>query len=145
MPRPEHIQQEEVDCSRFLNATIGKEEVELNHEFKGKFPKTKTAVRLVFNVEGLKYPKKTNWMTFNYDKRGDLFSKYCMALVDGAKEYMNYDIAHLRGMKVKILFKATESGGKTYYNIDSIRPATTKLPFTDEDAVIEDEDTEVPF
>lgn len=100
--------------------------------FKGAPDEKKPAVRLVFLVDGYKFPKKTNWMKFNYSAKSNLFKKFIEPLVADAKEYMKFDLDQLKGLKVKMLWK--DNGD--FQNIETIRPADGKkvLPLNLENA-----------
>lgn len=130
-PPTQKLEYEKVDTSEFVLGSIEDVLYDENHLFKGygkdengtpNPDRVKPAVRLVFIVNGMKFPKKTSWMQFSYSAKANLFKKYISSLVENAEEYMDFDLDQLKGMKVKMLW--ADKG--EYQNIETIRPADGK-------------------
>lgn len=117
---------EKVKTDDFVTGFIEKVEHEKEHEFKGPDgTKINEGIRFVFLIDGMKYPKKTGWLTFSYNEKSTLYSKYLVSLVEGAKPNMNFHVEQLQGLKVKMLWK--ENPKNTDFQVlDSIRPADGK-------------------
>lgn len=159
IPIKKDIVYEQVPIEDFVTGIITEVGYEKEQEFKSKFGNSvQEGVYLKFKIDGLKFPKRTRWMKLNYSKKSNLFKKYISSLVDGAKEYMNYDVDRLLGLQVKMLWKNEEAdNGKIYQSIDVIRPVGKKLPLLEgamskeeKDAIIEQldaliEDTATDF
>lgn len=124
-PPVKKMEYEKVPTNDFVNGFIEDIIYDENHMFKGfkgSPDESKPAVRLVFVIEGLKFPKKTSWMKFNYSAKSNLFKKYISSLVENPKEYMDFDLDQLKGLKVKMLW--ADNG--EFQNIETIRPADGK-------------------
>lgn len=124
-PPVKKLDYEKIRTDEFVTGTI--EDIVYDEEhvfkgFKGSPDTTQCGVRLVFNIDGYKYPHKTGWMKFNYSAKANIFKKYLMSLVEGAKEYMDFDLDQLKGMKVKMLW--ADNG--EFQNIETIRPVDGK-------------------
>ena len=132
MPKPPKMQYEKVPVNDLIPAVIDDIEYEEKHEFiwKGKTVEA-SAVRFFFNIEGCKHLHQSRWMKFFYLDKSTLLKKYVMPLVEGAKANMDFDLNHLKGMKIKMLWV---DGKDDYQNIESIMPFDKKLPFTAEEA-----------
>ena len=139
---------EKLSCDDFITGEIVKIEEEQDHAFtyKGE-TKNGPGVRIVFKLEGYEFEHKSRWMKFTYVEKSNLYKKYLLSLVEGAKPDMDFDIQELQGMKVKTLWKADiKPDGKVFQEIDTIRPIGIKLkPTTQEShaSIVEDED--IPF
>lgn len=123
---PPKKEYEKVRTDDFVSGFIEKVEYEAEHEFKGKDEtKTGPAVRIAFNIEGMKFPKKTGWMTFTYAEKSNLYSKYLVNLVENARPNMEFHIEQLQGLKVKMLWKDNPKN-PDFQNLDTIRPLDGK-------------------
>lgn len=124
-PPVKKVEYEKISTTDFVNGFIEDilyDEAHMFKGFKGAPDEAKPAVRIVFTIDGLKFPKKTPWMKFNYSAKSNLFKKYISSLVEDAKEYMDFDLDQLKGMKVKMLW--ADNG--EFQNIETIRPADGK-------------------
>lgn len=127
-PVKKEIVYEKVSTDDFVVATIEDIQYETDREFTYKGEKKKSdAVKFKFIIEGMKYPKTTGWMSFSYDERSTLYSKYLTSLVEGSKPYMDFDLDQLKGLKVKMLWKNKTYEGKEYQTIETIRPIGKKV------------------
>lgn len=124
MPEEREMTFEKVNTSDFVTGVIEDIERDKEHKkiYQGK-ESIKDCIRFVFNIEGCKFPHRSNWMTFNYSAKGNLFGKYLTSLVDGAKEYMKFDVEQLKGMKVKMLWKDVGD----FQAVETIRPVEKKI------------------
>jgi len=123
-PTKKKMEFEKVKTDDFVSGSIEEIIYEKDHEFKfnGEMKKS-DGVRLVFNVDGYKYPKKTPWMTFSYGEKTNLYKKYITSLVEGAFPDMDFDLDQLKGLKVKMLWKDVGE----YQHIETIRPVGKKV------------------
>jgi len=130
--RPPVKEMEKIKTDDFVTGMIEDVLYDMQHTFKGYgkdesgAPKPDTvgpAVRLVFSVDGYKFPHKTSWMKFSYSEKSNLFKKYIASLVHGAKEYMDFDLDQLKGLRVKMLW--ADKGD--YQHIETIRPIGDKV------------------
>lgn len=111
---------EKVKVDEWINGEIS----EITYDMKHAFKKSEgPAVRLKIAMSGYKFPKPTPWMLFSYSKMSNLYILFVEPLVEGAYEYMNFDLDQLKGMKVKVMF---EQKGD-YQNILSVRPLNGKV------------------
>lgn len=125
-PVTKKLEYEKVPTDNFVSAVIERIEYETDHEwkpFQGKDREPSDAVKLKFIIEGCQYPKSTPWMSFSYDARSKLYSIFINSLVEGAEEYMDFDLDQLVGMKIKMLWK--DNG--EYQNIETVRPVGEKV------------------
>lgn len=113
---------EKVRTDDFVIGVIADVEHDKEHEFKGKNMTIAEAVRIVFHIEGMKFPKKTSWMTFSYNEKSNLYQKYLASLVESATPNMEFHIEQLKGLKVKMLWKDNPKN-PDFQGVDSIRPA----------------------
>lgn len=117
---------EKVKTDDFVIGTIDSYEYDEKHEFIGKDgTKVSPAIRFVFIIEGMEYPKKSKWMTFSYHEKSGLYLKYLSSLVKDAKPKMAFDLDQLVGMKIKMLWK--DDTNPDYQKLDSIRPLGEKI------------------
>jgi len=82
-------------------------------------------------------------MSFSYGDKANLYLKYLVPLVEGAKPEMDFDIDHLKGMKIKTLWITKNE----FQNIDVIRPDGKKLVVKTLEEVLSQElepDQEIP-
>lgn len=144
---PPKKEYERVKTDDFVTGIIEKVEYEQEHEFKGKPTaenptglKTGPAVRLAFDIDGMKFPKKSGWMTFSYAEKSNLYGKYLINLVENAKPNMVFHIEQLEGLKVKMLWKDNPKDPQ-YQNLDTIRPLDGKklIPVEGEVATVGEE------
>lgn len=130
-PPVKKMEFEKISTSDFVTGTIEDILYDQEHSFKGfgkdsegkQKPDTiGPAVRLVFTVDGYKFPHKTPWMKFSYSAKSKLFSKYIVPLVQNAVEYFDMDLDQLKGLKVRMLW--VDNG--EFQNIETLRPADGK-------------------
>lgn len=154
-PQRNNIEYEKVSTSDFLMGVISDIEYDEKHTFKGfgknpdgtpKPDRIASAARFKFSIEGYKFPHYSRWLSFSYGEKSNLFQKYLVPLVEGAKPDMDFDLDQLKGLKVKMLW--TEKNN--FQTIETIRPATKKIvPMVIHDQVAEtvesEPDDEVPF
>lgn len=131
-PPIKKLEYEKINTSDFVTGSIEDVLYDQEHVFKGYGkdsdgnPKPDTvgpAVRLVFTVDGYKFPHKTPWMKFSYSEKSNLYKKFVSALVKDAKEFMDWDLDQLKGMKVKMLW--ADKG--EFQNLETIRPIGDKI------------------
>lgn len=108
----------------WVNGEIVDIEYDLEHKriWQGE-EKVGPAVRLKFNLDGCKYPHRTKWLSFSYHEKSNLFTKYIVALVEGAKPNMDFDLDTLKAMKIKTMWSANGD----FDNLEMIRPAGAKI------------------
>ena len=83
------------------------------------------AVKLKFSLQGIEYQKSTPWMRFSYSEKSNLFKKFIVPLVEGAKKDMDFDIEQLVGMKIKTIWIDGED--PKYQNLQLILPLDNKI------------------
>ena len=128
---------EKVKIGEFINGTIEKIEYDMQHKFNFQGKETITpAVRLVFNLEGYSFPHRSRWMRFNVGEKSNLYRKYLVKLVEGITPDADFDIDHLRGMKIKTLWMEQND----FQNIESIFPLEKKISYTEGLAVGSEEE-----
>lgn len=122
-----NIEYEKVKTDEWITGTIANIEYDLARKsiWQGK-EKTGPAVRIVFEIEGCKYPHKTPWMAFYYVEKSNLYKKYLSKLVDGITVNCTFDMDALKGLSVKMMW----SNNGEYQNLDLIKPVKDKLPVT---------------
>jgi len=98
--------------------------------FQGKPDTTQPAVRFKFTIEGCEFPKYSRWLKFTLGEKANLYKKYVSALVKDIKPDDKFDLDHLKGMKVKTLWK--QNGD--YQNLEIILPEAEPIPYTDKEA-----------
>lgn len=124
---------EKVPTNDFVNAVIAEIEYDENHLFRGfatkdgkSIPDTiRCGARFTFEIEGCKFPHKSRWMKLVYSKKAPVFKKYIMPLVEGAREYMDWDLDNLKGMRIKMLWR--DDGN--FQDIDTVRPRDRALAY----------------
>lgn len=117
---------ERVPVNEFVNGVIEDVEHDPNHQFKGPHAKAGEAVRLKFKIDGLEFPHRTRWMTFSYSEKSNLYTKYIVKLVEGAKPFMDFDLHRLKGMKVR-MFWENDARDPRYQSIQVIVPQGQKI------------------
>ena len=135
---------ERIKTDDFVNGVLTEIKYDPIHTFtyKGE-SKEGPAVKLIFQLDGYAETKSSGWLKFMYAEKCNLYKKYIVSLVEGAKPFMQFDIEQLKGIKVKILWKDSDDG--KYQNIDVIRAAEAKIQ-VNPSFVAEDTDPEtVPF
>lgn len=132
---------EKVPITDFVTGEILEVQHKVEHLFGGKPPKTGPAVRFKFSIDGLKHSHYSRWMGFSYSEKSNLFSKYLVALVEDAKEYMMFDIQALKGLRVKMFWQENPKN-KDYQEIKIILPLEGKVLAS---AVTPEPTEEVPF
>lgn len=143
-PKMDPKDYERVKTNELLNTVIDDIQLDEKHPFKGFQGKPDTiqsAVRFKFMIEGMKFHKYSRWMKFMYSEKSTLYSKYIVPLVSGIKPEAKFDIEHLRGMKVKTLWR----NNGDFQNLEIIVPANGMVPYTSEPCVKKPADEEVPF
>lgn len=150
------INYEKVVIGDFIKGVIEDIERDEKHEstYQGK-QRISDCIRFSFRLEGYTYLHKSNWMSFSYGSKSNLYTKYLTKLVENAKPDMEFDILLLKGLKVKTLWSETEYQGKTYQHVENIFPLTEKVKILEhqEETSPEEEppvdegsfDTEAPF
>lgn len=133
---------EKIKTDDFVTGTIEDIVYDKEHVFKGfngaPDSPPQLGVRFVFNVDGYKFPHKTPWLKMSYSAKSNLFKKYISSLVQGAKEYMDFDLDQLKGMRVKLLW--IDNGD--FQGVETIRPLDAKI--IPVNGAVEGEDA-VPF
>jgi len=123
---------EKVKIGEFINGTIEKIEYDMSHKFNFQGKETVAAgIRLVFNLEGYSFPHRSRWMRFNVGEKSNLYKKYLAKLVEGITPDADFDIDHLRGMRIKTLWEENND----FQNIESIFPLDKKISYTEDLAV----------
>jgi hypothetical protein len=107
----------------WVNGIIEDVTLKENHAFKGKFAKVGDAIRFKFKIDGCEYPHYSGWMSYNLGKKSDIFKKYLVGLVEGAQPDMAFDLDRLKGLKVKMIWKANGD----FDNLELIRPLGKKI------------------
>ena len=72
-------------------------------------------------------------MRFNVGEKSNLYRKYLVKLVEGITPDADFDIDHLRGMKIKTLWEEQND----FQNIESIFPLEKKISYTEDLAIQE--------
>jgi hypothetical protein len=127
-PPKRSYEYEKVSTGDFVVGVIDTIQYEELHDFKfeGK-AKQAPACRFKFVINGYAYPHYSGWMTFNYGKKSNLYTKYLVNLVENAFPDMDFDLDNLRGLKVKMLW----ANRGEYQHVETIRPDGQKVPFVD--------------
>lgn len=107
----------------WVNGTIEDVKLEEEHAFKGQFAKTGDAIRFKFKIEGCEYPHYSGWMSYSFGEKSNLFKKYLIGLVDGAQPDMEFDLDRLKGLRVRMIWKANGD----FDNLELIRPMEKKI------------------
>lgn len=144
-PEKKQMEYEKINCSDFTTGVIADVMIDLAHTFKFKDKESvHPGVRFKFELNGYQYPKFSRWMKFNYGEKANLYKKYLYPLVEGAVPDMDFEIESLIGMDVKILWSENVYQDKLFYNVETIRPAKSKMKLAGK--VYETESVEdVPF
>jgi hypothetical protein len=103
-PKMDPKDYERVPVGKFVSATIAEVQYEQAHEFKGKNAKTGPAIRFKFEIDGLKFPHYSKWMTFSYGEKSTLYSSYLVPLVEGAKPDMKFNIRNFDNLRVNMVW-----------------------------------------
>lgn len=111
---------EKVAVDEWIAGEISDIQYDMKHAFKNS---EGPAVKIKISLEKYKFPKTTPWMLFSYSKKSNLYILFVEPLVEGAYEYMSFDLDQLKNAKVKVMF---EQKGE-YQNIVRIRPMETKI------------------
>jgi len=121
---------EKVMIGEFITGVISNIEYDMEHKFKGFQGQEDTvqpAMRLVFTLDGYKFKHYSRWMKFSLSEKANLYKKYISKLVDGAVPDCDFDIDHLKGMRVKTIWD--EQNG--FQNIENIFALDGKTPMTE--------------
>ena len=143
IPPSKKLEYEKVKTDDFVVGEITeiKYDMERKSIWKG-VEKVGPACRIIFQIDGCKFPHGTPWMSFNLSEKSNLFKKYVSSLVEGAEEFMEFDLDQLIGMKVKMLWK--DNGD--FQHIEVIRPVGSKIvPILGKDEKKAESDEEAPF
>jgi len=102
---------EKVNTEDFSYGCIEEIEYDLEHEFKyeGKVTK-KAGVRFKFKLEGYEYPHYSQWMTFSYGEKTNLYQRYIKPNIDQPSPNMDFDLDEMKSWRVKTFWKTTTSG-----------------------------------
>lgn len=125
-PPKQKVDYEKIKTDDFVLGTIEDVLYDMEHTFKGfqgAPDKVQAGIRLVFSVDGYKFPHKSPWMKFSYSSKSNIFKKYISSLVEGATEFMDFDIDQIKGMRVKMLW--ADNGD--FQGIETIRPLDKKI------------------
>lgn len=117
---------ERVPVNAFVTGIIEDVQYEEKHEFKGLHARVDEAVRFVFKIDGLKFKHYSRWMSFFYGDKANLFQKYILQLVHGAKPNMEFDIDQLKGMRIKMIWQ-DDPKNPDYQVIQLIVPEKDKI------------------
>ena len=152
--KPPKREYEQVKIDDWINGEISDIQYEDEHEFTYKGNKsTAPGVKIIMKLEGYKDAKHTRWMYFNYSEKSNLYKKFLVPLVVGAKPNMDFDLDTLKGAKIKVMY----SQNGEYQNLEMVRPMVPlapvvapakkeKLPLGDVAETHENaEEEEVPF
>lgn len=123
---------ERVPVGNFVTGTIAEVEHEPNHEFKGQYASIDEAVRLRFEIDGLKFPHSSRWMKFSYGEKANLYKKYILPLVENPYPDLPFDLTSFNGMRVKMVWMDDldkEGLPSGYQSIQLILPLEKKLLF----------------
>jgi hypothetical protein len=130
--RAGNMEYEKVTTDDFVSGIIEDINYDPEHTFKGfgkdasgkDKPDTKAAaVRLKFKLEGYQYSHYSRWMRFNYGEKANLYLKFLVPLVEGAKPDMDFDLDQLRLLPVKTLW----SEKNDFQSVETIRPIGKKV------------------
>ena len=121
---------EKVPVDVWLDATIVEIKRDENHEttFQGQTT-MKDCIRFKFDIDGCEMPHYSRWLTFSYSAKANLYKRYITKLVAGCSEYFDFDIESLKGMKIKLMYSETTKDGKTFQNVEMVRPQGEKVNF----------------
>lgn len=110
----------------WIESTIEDIEYDPNHKrsFQGE-DKVGPCVRFKFGVKGCQFAHRSNWMTFSYGEKANLYKKFILVLVDGAKPDIDMDLDQLKGMKIKTMW--SENG--EYDRLEMVKPDNAKVKF----------------
>ncbi len=125
-PAKREFDYERVSTEDLVSGIIEDVQYEETHSFKGfqgAPDKVAPGIRFKFKLEGYSFPHYSRWMKFNYGAKANLFTKYLVALVEGAVPDMDFDLDQLKGLAVKTLW--SEKNG--FQNLETIRPAKGKI------------------
>ena len=111
----------------WVNGEIVEIQYDENHKsiYQGQ-TRVKPAVRFSLRLDGCRFNHKTRWMTFNYSEKAYLYKTFLKELVEGATEYMRFDLDALKGMKIKTMWQADGD----YDNLMAVRPLEARLPLS---------------
>lgn len=141
-PEKREIDYERLSTDDFLVGEIV--EIQRDKEHKSVFQgqeKVSDCIRFKFSVEGYKFPHYSRWMTFSYGEKTNLYNKYLTALVEGASPDCDFDLDHLKGMKVKMLWTEKNS----FQSLETIRPVNGKIKYSPEPEPEIEITDEIPF
>lgn len=132
---------EKLKIGEMLPGAIEDIEYDISHKFSFKGEdKISPGVRFVFKVDGYQYHHRSRWMKFNAGEKSNLYKMILSKLVSNAKPDMEFDIDHLKGLRVKTLWAENND----FQNLESVFPEDEKVLFTTEDAPMEEEPLEEP-
>lgn len=127
-PQKRTIEFEKVAIGEFITGVITNVEYDQEHKFTylGK-EKIAPATRLVFELDGYKFPHRTRWMSFSYGEKANLYKKFIVKLVENAKPDMDFDLDLLKGMRIKTLWAEQND----FQNLESIFSLEGKVKVAD--------------
>ncbi len=117
---------EKVVIGDFIKGKLAGIEYDENHKsnYQGK-ERIYSAVRLVFELEGYKFPHRSRWMTFSYGDKSNLYNKFLLKLVDGIVPDCDFDLDKLKGMGVQTYWQEKNE----FQSIELIKPILAKLKY----------------
>ena len=113
---------EPVQVDEWLPGTIEDIAYEDAHQFGGQYARVGEAVRFKFKLDGYEHPKYSNWLSFSYSEKANLYCKYVEPLIPGATPYFDFDLSTLKGKRVKLMFSETTYKDKPFFSVEMVRP-----------------------
>ena len=115
---------EQVKVDEWLKGTIADIKYDDEHEFTYKSESYKAqAVKIFIELDGYKEKKQTQWMSFLYTERANLYKLFVSELVAGALPKMELDLEVINNMRIKVMY--AQNG--EYQNITMVRPLDSKV------------------
>jgi len=132
-PPARSLEFEKIKIGEFIIGTIVDVEYDMEHKFTFQGKETITpAVRFKFALEGYNHNHYSRWMRFNAGNKSNLYNKYLVKLVENIQPDADFDVDHLKGMKIKTLWQEKND----FQSIESIFALGGKLHFTTDDAQV---------
>lgn len=127
---------EKVAIGEFITGEIEEIQYDMEHKFTYQGKETITsAVRFIFRLDGYAFNHYSRWMKFMVGAKSNLYKKYLSKLVEGINPDADFDLDHLKGMRIKTIWEEQNN----YQNIENIFPENKKIPFTTEEVEPEEE------
>lgn len=102
----------------------------------------KPGVRIIKDLEGCQYQKKSPWMAFSYSEKSKLYKTYILGLVENPSPNMDFDLDALKELPIKAMY----SQNGEFDNLEMIRPLKAKVTSNSvPDDTQEKSDDIVPF